>query len=203
VLVVKARPGYDPRASRVEVDASYNDSLSSIGQLPTDAKKSMAEDKKRIRRSEEKLIADLEARIASLKARAARKEARANPAIRHTAAALKSIDKAMATTDDSALRRALDDARSTLSACLSLNGVVVTQTNFASPRGGRRSSSNVEEMGETLLAYVRSNPGQRGEQIAAALGTDTKTMRLPMKKLIAERKIKTKGERRGMSYHIA
>jgi hypothetical protein len=29
---------------------------------------------------------------------------------------------------------------------------------------------------------------------------DAKTKRLPMKKLIAEKKVKTKGERRGMRY---
>ena len=44
------------------------------------------------------------------------------------------------------------------------------------------------------------HPGQRGEQISAALGTDSTTMRPVMKRLIEERKVKTKGERRGMTY---
>jgi len=43
------------------------------------------------------------------------------------------------------------------------------------------------------------NPGQRGEQLAEALGTDTKTMRLPMQNSIADEKVRTKGERGGMS----
>lgn len=148
---------------------------------------------KRTRRSEEQLIADLEARIAAVKARAARKQAKANPALRHTAAALKSIDKALAETDDNTVRTALQEARTTLSACLALDGVVV-----ASGSKTRRPSSSVSA--EMLLEHLHGHPGQRGEQIAAALGTDTKTMRPVMQKLIAARKVKTKGERRGMTY---
>lgn len=69
--------------------------------------------------------------------------------------------------------------------------------------GGRRSPDYLLKMGENLLAYVKSHPGQRGEQIAAALKTDVNTMRLPMKKLIAAKKVKTKGNRRGMTYTAA
>lgn len=68
---------------------------------------------------------------------------------------------------------------------------------------GRRSSANLEQMSANLLAHVTKHPGQRGEQIAQALRTDVTTMRLPMKKLIAEKKIKTKGQRRGMMYFAA
>lgn len=67
-------------------------------------------------------------------------------------------------------------------------------------KGSRRSADDVSAMGETLLDFVKKNPGQRGEQIAKALRTDVGTMRLPMKALIAAKKIKTKGQRRGMTY---
>lgn len=66
---------------------------------------------------------------------------------------------------------------------------------------GRRSGANVDEMMETLLAHVKANPGQRGEQIAAALRSDVGTIRLPMKKLIAAKQVRTEGQRRGMTYH--
>jgi hypothetical protein len=70
------------------------------------------------------------------------------------------------------------------------------------PAGSRnkRGSIDHEKMGERLLAHVSKNPGQRGEQIAAAVGSNVDTIRPAMKKLIAAKKIKTKGQRRGMYY---
>lgn len=71
------------------------------------------------------------------------------------------------------------------------------------PAGGkrfRRSSEGLEQMSGDLLTHVKTKPGMRGDQIASALGTDVTTMRLPMKKLIAEGKVRTEGQRRGMMY---
>lgn len=69
--------------------------------------------------------------------------------------------------------------------------------------GGKRSPEAVAQMGETLFTYIKDNPGQRGEQIAKALRTDVKTMRLPIQKLIAGKKVKTRGQRRGTTYFAA
>ncbi len=68
-------------------------------------------------------------------------------------------------------------------------------------KGGKRTSENLEAMSAKLLAHVKAHPGDRGEQIAAALKTDVGTMRLPMQKLMAAKKVKTKGQRRGTSYY--
>jgi hypothetical protein len=67
----------------------------------------------------------------------------------------------------------------------------------------RRTAADVEKMGATLLDYVRANPGSRGEQIAAALKSDVATIRKPMHALIAAKKVKTKGQRRGMTYFLS
>ena len=157
----------------------------------------------RVRRDSETLIADLEAQIEALKAKAARKRAKANPAVRHTVAAVRSIDKAMASATDAVLRRALEAARGTLSAYLALQGVTPTAKSGGRSTTGRRSPEDFERMSASLLTYVSKNPGHRGEQIAEALGTDTKTMRLPMQNLIAEGAVRTKGERRGTRYYLA
>lgn len=149
----------------------------------------------RTRRTEEQRIEALEAQIAALKQRAERKKLTRDPALKHVSAALRSIDKALSHSEDAATRQALDEARATLSAALSINGVA--QKASLTPRG-RRGSASVES--DVILDYVRSNPGQRGEQIAAALNTDTKLMRPVMHRLIDERKVKTKGQRRGMQY---
>jgi hypothetical protein len=154
---------------------------------------------KRIRRNEDQLIADLEAKIAQLQRRAAQKKVKRDPALKHINAAVKSIDKAMAETGDAATRAALDEARGTLAACLTLNGAPPRTDRDSITPHARRSHGAVN--GDALLEHIRQNPGQRGEQISAALGTDSTTMRPAMHKLIAEEKVKTRGERRGMSYH--
>jgi hypothetical protein len=154
---------------------------------------------KRVRRTDEQLISDLEAEIQRLKQRAARQKVTRAPAIRHTTNAVKAIDTAMSTSDDAVLRRALDEARSTLVACLAMQGVLIP----AGTGKVRRGTHDKSQLAEAVLAHVREHAGQRGEQIAAALGTDTKTMRPAIHALIADNKITTQGQRRGMTYHAA
>lgn len=154
------------------------------------------------RTTEEQRIAQLEAQIASLKARAEAKKAKKDPALKYVSAALRSIDKAASETEDKAMRQALGEARSTLSACVQLGGgATLTAKGSAVKRPARMSGEIVDV--DALFAYVRNNPGQRGEQISAALGTDSTAMRPVMKRLIEDGKVKTKGERRGMTYAVA
>src|SRR5450432_3065356 len=73
-------------------------------------------------------------------------------------------------------------------------------------RGGRREKGQKRDPGEIerltgrLLDYVKSNTGQRIEQIAAGMGTATKELNLPVKKLIAQKSVRTKGQKRATQY---
>ena len=66
--------------------------------------------------------------------------------------------------------------------------------------GGKRSAESLDQVGEAVLAYVRAHPGSGAEAIGRALGLSSKDMALPIRKLIAERKLRTEGQRRGTKY---
>lgn len=157
----------------------------------------------RARRTPEERIAELQKKIEDIKQRAERAKAKKSPALRHMNAALRSIEKAQSESDDAATRKALDEIRATLAAALALNGVTVGRATAPKAGGGRRSSGDVEDLAERLLEHLRAHPNQRGEEIADALGTDTHTMRLPMKKLIEADRVKTTGRNRGTRYSLA
>jgi hypothetical protein len=67
-------------------------------------------------------------------------------------------------------------------------------------KGGKRTPEELDALVKSLLTHVRKNPGQRIEQIGAALGTSTKELALPAKKLIAEKQLKTQGQKRATKY---
>ena len=123
-----------------------------------------------------------------------------DPALRHVASATRAIDKALELSQDKVLRTALNEARLTLSSCLAASGVVVPNGNTSVKRV-RRASADADGLADQLLPYVQEHPGQRGEEIAAAFGMDSATVRGPMKRLIADGKVRTEGQRRGTTYH--
>ena len=71
------------------------------------------------------------------------------------------------------------------------------------PRGGRgakRSSADLEALSERFATFVKANPGLRIEQINKQLGTTTKDLALPIRKLISEGVISAKGQKRSTTY---
>jgi hypothetical protein len=68
------------------------------------------------------------------------------------------------------------------------------------PKGAKRDPRVLEALTEKLDAFIKKNPGQRIEQIGKALGTPTKELALPVKKLITAKKISTKGQKRSTKY---
>jgi hypothetical protein len=71
------------------------------------------------------------------------------------------------------------------------------------PRGGRgakRTSEDLEALSAKLVGFVKSNPGLRIEQINKELGTTTKDLALPIRKLLADNVITSKGQKRSTTY---
>jgi hypothetical protein len=67
--------------------------------------------------------------------------------------------------------------------------------------GEKRPPEELAKLTETLASYIKSNPGQRIEQIGTGLGTPTKELSLPVKKLLRAKRISSKGQKRATTYY--
>jgi hypothetical protein len=67
-------------------------------------------------------------------------------------------------------------------------------------KGAKRTPEELEQLIKKLYGYIAKNPGQRIEQIASSLDISTKELNLPAKKLISEKKLSTKGQKRATTY---
>ena len=74
------------------------------------------------------------------------------------------------------------------------------QTKARKKRGGRRAAAELVDMAEKLVAFVGSNPGSSIEEIGRGVGIPTKELALPVKKLLAEGRLKKKGQKRATRY---
>jgi len=66
----------------------------------------------------------------------------------------------------------------------------------------KRTPEDVAKMGATVVAYVAKHPGVSVEQIKKALGVETKDLQLPIVRMVAAKKLKTTGQRRGTRYFV-
>ena len=65
------------------------------------------------------------------------------------------------------------------------------------PKGAKRPPGEIARTKTRVYEYIRTHPGQRIEQINKALGTTTKDLTLPIKKLIADKAVKHPGREAG------
>ena len=73
----------------------------------------------------------------------------------------------------------------------------------ASPKrrvGEKRSPQLLAQITEQVFNHIKGNPGQGVEQIAKALDTSTKELTLPIRKLLNDKKISSKGQKRATRY---
>jgi hypothetical protein len=76
------------------------------------------------------------------------------------------------------------------------------RTRAARPRTGtKRTAADLEALSERVASFVKANPGLRIEQINKELGTVTKDLALPIRKLISEGVITSKGQKRSTTYY--
>jgi hypothetical protein len=67
-------------------------------------------------------------------------------------------------------------------------------------KGAKRAPEEIDALVKKLHSFVSKNPGQRIEQIGRALGVATKELLLPVKRLVGEKRISTKGQKRSTRY---
>lgn len=64
----------------------------------------------------------------------------------------------------------------------------------------RRAQHEIEALRSKLLTVISDNPGCRAEDINSALGTRTPQIAQPLRRLVADRLVRTEGARRGTRY---
>ena len=64
----------------------------------------------------------------------------------------------------------------------------------------RRTEAQIQTTMQKVLSFIDSNPGSRSEEIRSSLGLPTPAMADALKRLMAEKSIKSKGQRRGTTY---
>src|ERR1044071_4437991 len=67
-------------------------------------------------------------------------------------------------------------------------------------RGANRTSAELDKLADQFHSFVLKHPGLRIEQINKQLGTTTKDLALPIRKLISEGQISAKGQKRSTTY---
>src|SRR5882724_6615784 len=118
----------------------------------------------------------------------------------------RAVEGFVAQIADLARRAALDTLESTFgnrSGRASAGRAVVAAPTAGRPRGTRgakRTPEDLEALAGKLAGFVKTNPGLRIEQINAELGTTTKDLALPIRKLIGEGILATKGQKRSTMY---
>jgi hypothetical protein len=65
---------------------------------------------------------------------------------------------------------------------------------------GKRSADDIAAFTAKILAAIKRKPGCKVNELADAVGTGTKDLALPIKKLLADKSISKRGQRRATRY---
>lgn len=72
----------------------------------------------------------------------------------------------------------------------------------ARAKGAKRAPEELAALTETLYGQVKESPGLRVEELAKVMGVTTKDLALPAKKLLADGRIYTEGQKRATKYFV-
>ncbi len=73
-------------------------------------------------------------------------------------------------------------------------------TKRASKKRMRRSPEDLDKTAARILAYVKTHPGKGVTAIAKSLRKSSKDLKRPVQMLLAAKKLRTEGQRRGTTY---
>ena len=106
----------------------------------------------------------------------------------------------VAQISDLARRAALEMIEKSLGQSGARGGRSSMRSAVARGRGAKRTASDLEQISSQFVSFVNKHPGLRIEQINKELGTTTKDLALPIRKLVSDGVIKTKGKKRSTTY---
>lgn len=72
----------------------------------------------------------------------------------------------------------------------------------AGGRGRGRGASDAD-LDERLFKEIKKQGGRRLEELAVAIGVDSKRLKLPARRLVAAKRVKKSGQARGTKYRAA
>ncbi len=117
------------------------------------------------------------------------------------------VDGFVAQITELARRAALNTLETTFASHGARSAPTVARPRGAAPagrarggRGAKRRPEDLEALSTQFASFVKSHPGLRIEQINKELGTTTKDLALPIRKLITDGLVSAKGNKRSTAY---
>jgi hypothetical protein len=117
------------------------------------------------------------------------------------------VDNFIANLSELAKRIAIEQLKAAFGVGAKLAGTKLAPIPVAMPASKparasrtRRGQREIEALRGKLLAAIAEQPGRRAEDISAALGTRTAEIAQPLRRLVADRLVRTEGARRGTRY---
>ncbi|NUP10010.1 MAG: hypothetical protein HOW73_28510 [Polyangiaceae bacterium] len=80
-----------------------------------------------------------------------------------------------------------------------------TPRSPAGPRKGRRirrNQTDLDAVAARIVEYVKQHPGERAEQIKAALKLSKQDWMVPVAQLLAAKRLKARGDKRSRTYSV-